>query len=132
MADAAEFGRLVRFGLVGGATAAIYFAVLTLNLELLRASYTLAVSISYVVSVIFQFAANKYFTFGSKTTRFGRQLPKYLVLLILNYLVTIVVVKFVVEILALSAYCGVLASVPLIMVIGYVLSRRWIFKDGHS
>jgi putative flippase GtrA len=123
--------RFLKFGLVGAATAAIYFLVLAFHLEGLGADYNLAVSIAYIVSVVFQFIANKHFTFKSETTNVPLQLAKYLVLLLINYLVTILVVRFVVENLGLTAYHGVLASVPLIMVVGYLLSKPWIFKKGY-
>jgi putative flippase GtrA len=126
-----EIQRLFKFGLVGAATAAIYFLVLAFHLEVLGVNYHWAVSVAYLVSVAFQFIANKYFTFQSKSQSVLAQLSKYLMLLLVNYAVTIFVVRFVVEKLGLSAYHGVLASIPLIMVIGYVLSRHWIFKKGH-
>ena len=120
-----------KFGLVGAATAAIYFLVLASLLELLKADYKLAVSIAYIVSVTFQFNANKYFTFKAERKNVVHQLTKYLILLIINYLITMLVVRFVVEKLGLTAYHGVLASVPLIMVVGYLLSKHWIFKKGY-
>lgn len=127
-----ETQRVLKFGLVGAATAAIYFLVLMFHLETLGANYNLAVSIAYIVSVVFQFNANKYFTFRSETTSVVLQLSKYLVLLLINYLVTILIVRFVVEKLWLTAYHGVLASIPLIMVVGYLLSKHWIFKKGYA
>lgn len=126
-----EIQRFLKFGLVGAATAAIYFLVLAFYLEVLGANYNLAVSIAYIVSVVFQFITNKYFTFKSETTSVLPQLLKYLVLLTINYLLTILVVRFVVEKLGLTAYHGVLASIPLIMVVGYLLSKHWIFKKGY-
>lgn len=126
-----ERQRFLKFELVGAATAAIYFLVLAFHLEVLGANYNLAVSIAYIVSVVFQFIANKRFTFKSETTSVLPQLSKFLVLLFINYLVTILVVRFVVENLGLTAYHGVLASVPLIMVVGYLLSKHWIFKKGY-
>ena len=126
-----ELQRFLKFGLVGAATAAIYFLVLAFHLEVLGVNYNLAVSIAYVVSVVFQFNANKYFTFKSKTTSALLQFLKYTVLLVINYLITMLVVRFVVETIQLTPYHGVLASVPLIMVVGYLFSKHWIFKKGY-
>jgi putative flippase GtrA len=126
-----EVHRFLKFALVGAATAAIYFLVLAFHLEVLKANYNLAVSIAYFVSVIFQFIANKRFTFKSETASVLPQFSKFLALLFINYLVTIIVVTFVVEKLGLTAYYGVLASIPLIMAVGYLLSKHWIFKKGY-
>lgn len=123
--------RFLKFGLVGAATSVIYFLVLAFHMEVLGAGYNLSVSIAYFVSVVFQFNANRYFTFKSETTNVIPQLAKYLALLLINYLVTILVVGLVVERLGLTAYHGVFASIPLIMVVGYLLSKHWIFKKGY-
>jgi putative flippase GtrA/SAM-dependent methyltransferase len=126
-----DITRFLKFALVGGATAVIYFLVLALNLEVLEVNYRLAVSAAYISSVLFHFVANKYFTFKSRTTRVLTQISKYLVLLLVNYFVTILVVGLIVEKVGLTAYHGVLASVPLIMVIGYLLSKHWVFKKSY-
>jgi len=126
-----EIQNFFRFGMVGAATAAVYFLVLAFHLEVLGANYNWAVSIAYIVSVAFQFIANKCFTFKSETKSVLPQLLKYLVLLVVNYFITILVVRFVVEKLGLTAYHGVLASIPLIMVTGYLLLKYWIFKKSY-
>ena len=120
----------LKFGLVGATTAAIYFLVLAFHLEIIRANYNIAVSIAYAVSVIFQFLANKYFTFESKTKNIAHQFSKFLVLLIVNYLLTILVVRYIVETVGYSPYIGVIASIPLIVVTGFLLSKYWIYTGA--
>ncbi len=127
-----EIKRFLKFGVVGAATAAIYFLILAFQLEALRFNYTLSVSIAYVGAVVFHFIANRLFTFGAERTNILIQLPKYLVLLFVNYLLTIFIARFVVDKAGLSAYYGVLASVPFIMVVGYALSKFWIYKQVRS
>lgn len=127
-----EIKRFLKFGVVGAATAAIYFLILAFQLESLRFHYTLSVTIAYVVAVVFHFIANRLFTFGSEKTNVLIQLPKYLILLLINYFLTIFIVRFVVDKVGLNAYYGVLASVPFIMVIGYVLSKFWVYKQVRS
>ena len=128
----AEIKRFLKFGVVGAVTAAIYFLILAFQLESLRFNYTLSVSIAYVVAVVFHFIANRFFTFGAEKANVLIQLPKYLILLFVNYLLTIFIARFVVNKIGLSAYYGVLASVPVIMVIGYALSKFWIYKQVRS
>lgn len=55
------------------------------------------------------------------------QRARYLVLLLINYLIIIFVVRFAVENLGLTAYHGVLASVTLIMVVGYLTFKALYF-----
>ncbi len=127
-----EIKRFLRFSVIGAATAAIYFLILAFHLEVLRLSYTLSISITYVVSVVFHFIANRLFTFEAEKTSVLIQLPKYLILLFVNYLLTILIVRFVVDKVGLTPYYGVLLSVPIIMVVGYSLSKFWIYKQVRS
>ena len=124
-----EFRKYFRFALVGATTAAIYFTVLAFFLEILKADYRLGVSVSYTVSVAFQFLANKYFTFESRSKNIAHQFSRFLVLLLLNYLLTILIVRYVVENLGFNPYIGVIASIPVIVVTGFLLSRYWIYTD---
>lgn len=127
-----EIKRFLKFGVVGAATAAIYFLILAFHLEVLRFSYTLSVSVAYIVSVVFQFIANRLFTFGTEKRSVLTQLPRYLVLLFINYLLTILIVRFVVDKIGWTAYHGVLVAVPFIMITGYSLSKFWVYKRVRS
>jgi putative flippase GtrA len=78
------------------------------------------------------FLANRNFTFKSDEAHVRAQLSKYLVLPLVNYLLTILIGRFVVEKIRLTAYHGVLASVFFIMIVGYVLSNFWVLKKVRA
>jgi len=124
-----EYRKYLKFASVGAATAGIYFSILALLLEIIKTDYKLGVSVAYTVSVVFQFLANKYFTFESRSKNIAHQFSRFLVLLLLNYVLTMLIVRYVVENLGFNPYIGVAASVPVIFVTGFVLSRYWIYTD---
>lgn len=123
-----HFLAFLKFGIVGAITAAIYFLVMWVADSMLGLSYIVAVSVAYFVSTAFHFLANRHFTFRSEGEQHGHQIIRYLVMWLLNYLITIVVVSVSVERFLLSPYIGVCISVVFTVFIGYVLARYWVFK----
>ena len=117
-----------KFGLTGATTAAIYFLVMLAVESLLGFDYKISVSVAYLLSTLFQFILNRRFTFGTVEGQLSSQAIRYLVMLGINYLLTIVTVVICVERFRLSPYAGVWIALVLTIPTGYFLSRYWIFK----
>lgn len=120
---------ILSFLLVGALAAAINFATFSLCLQLASLDYSIAASIAYVLSVVFHFLANRQFTFKQTSGNLSQQLPKYLSLVLLNYLTTLFVMYLIVELLQLSPYLANLTAIGVTVGTGYMLSRYWIFTD---
>jgi putative flippase GtrA len=118
----------IKFGLVGVITAIIHFSVMWLASSFLKIDYILAVSASYFLSTIFHYSVNRYFTFSAHNRNDHWQFARYMVLWIINYIITIIVVSTTVEYFGLSAYLGVCAGVVITVFPGYFLSRYWVFN----
>jgi putative flippase GtrA len=121
-----------RYGLVGAATAAVYFAVFALLHDIIGAGYQVAVSCGYAAGVAFHFVANRNLTFRKAGGHIGAQLTKYAIVVAINYVLTLIVVGVAVEFGGLSAYLGVLAAVAITTFVGYALFARWVFRPHHG
>jgi putative flippase GtrA len=121
------------FSLVGAATAGLYFLSLAVLLEILTVDYRVAVTISYLLGVTFQFLANKLLTFRN-TELMGTipQLFRYAAVAAFNYVLTMLIVLFTVEKLHQPPYLGVLISVGVTVIVGYLLSKHWIFAQAEN
>ena len=97
--------------------------------SILGLGYFISVTAAYVTAILFQFNANRLFTFRASEKAQHIQLLRYLVLLAINYIITILIVSICVETLGLSAYVGVGVSVLITVFIGYCLSHFWVFKN---
>lgn len=117
-----------KFGLVGATTATIYFLIMWIAHSLFDLNYIAAVSIAYFFSTVFHFFANRHFTFGAVEDRHKHQLIRYLIMWAFNYIITIAIVGTCVKRFQFSPYVGVGMAVVFTMLIGYVLSRYWVFK----
>lgn len=129
--EGSHLATFVKFCSVGGATALIYFSVMYIAESVFFIQYLASVSIAYFISTIFHFLMNRKYTFLATHDSHRQQFARYSVMLVLNYLVTIAVVKISVEVFQLSPYLGVCISVAFTAVFGYVMGRFWVFKDNR-
>lgn len=123
-----NYARLGLFLFVGAVTAAIYFALFTITWKWLHFDYKFAVSIAYILSVIFQFLANRQFTFKSKKENLLYQISKFIVLLMINYIITLIIVITLVNQFLFSPYLAIILSLGITVITGFLLSKLWVFK----
>jgi len=107
----------------------VQFSVFALTWDIFHLPQRLAVSVSYITAVTFHFLSNRLFTFQAGNANVLKQLVKYLMVTLINYLITIVVVDTCVKILYLSPYIGVMASIAMTVLIGFLLMKFWVFND---
>ena len=117
----------LRFLIVGGSTAVIYFVLIYLTYSLGNINYNLSISIAYFSSVIFHFLANRRYTFDHHGHRLSKQVSRYISLLMLGYLTTLMIVNGAVRGLAFSPFCGALLAVGFNLVMNFFLMRFWVF-----
>jgi putative flippase GtrA len=117
-----HFLAFAKFGLVGVTTAAIYFFIMWLAETVFRLPYILAVSLAYFLSTLFHFLANKNFTFAANHVQQKKMthIFGYLLVLFINYLITILIVALCVEKFHFSSYIGVFISVLFTMCVSYI------------
>lgn len=120
---------LLSFLTVGALAALINFSSFSIFWGFLKLNYQLAISLSYVLSVIFHFTANRRFTFKSSNANFFPQISKYLIMVSINYLITMAVMYYVVTILSISPYIGSISAIATTVGIGYLLARFWVFHS---
>lgn len=116
------------FSLVGATGAGIYFLVLAVLLEVLAIDYRVAVTIAYLLGVIFHFLTNKFLTFKNRDLSDATtQLFRYAAVAAFSYVLTMLIVLFAVERLHHPPYYGVIASLAVTVVVNYLLSKHWVF-----
>jgi putative flippase GtrA len=124
----ANFWYIFRFGIVGVATFLINFSSFHVFYDTFKTPYLAAASLAYFVTVVSHFLANKYFTFAAGAQPVGHNVPRYLAMLALNYLITVASSSTVVEIFHASPYWGVVVATFFTAFSSYVLMRYFVFK----
>ena len=120
------------FLVVGALSAMINFSAFTVLWKVIGINYQMAVVVSYILSVIFHFTANKRFSFKSRRTNFSQHIVKYLIMISLNGGINFLMVRLVVEFAHLSPYIGLVLGIGVTMNISYILLRYWVFFSKES
>lgn len=118
------------FLFVGTMATAVNFVSFTLLWKLVNLNYQIALSVAYVLSVIVHFVANRGLTFQGHHTHFLRQMPRYLTMLFINYLITLGVTRIVVELMHMTPYLGILLAIGVTVNTSYFMLRYWVFPRG--
>ena len=126
--EAEDLRKGIKFALVGGTTAIIYFALLVVLMRFPLLNYQWNVSIAYVMATSFHFAANRWFTFRAHEGRATRQLGRYVILVLINYLLTLLIVTGMVELLGAHPIVGACMAVGLTAVVAFLIARSWVFR----
>src|SRR5437879_4172784 len=105
-----EYKRFLFFLLVGALTTGIYFSIFTVMWKCLSFNYKIAVTIAYLISVVFHFIANRKVTFKNRNNNVIHQMAKFSVMLVINYILTMMIVTWGVSYLSISPYLGVILS----------------------
>ncbi len=121
----------VRYVLVGGTTALIYFGLVLVFVEIFSLHGVLPVSLAYLASVAFHFISSRQFTFKAVGGSVSGQVIRYLTMVGLNYLVTAVTVYFFADYLQYPTYIAAGFAVAATLVIGYGMTKFWVFKRGR-
>lgn len=121
---------ILAFLTVGALAAVINFGIFTLLFKTTHLNYEIITSIAYICSVIFHFTANRSFTFKSQNISMSHQLPKYSGMVLLNYVVTLLVMRGVVDGLQLSPYIGNIFAIGMTVGTGYLISKYWVFTNA--
>lgn len=119
--------RLVRFGLVGGSSAAAYSLVLLALVTYVGTGSIVSSALAYVVSIPVSFLGQKYFTFRSQGA-VQRELPAFIALQIVNLVAAVFITYVTVDIFGASHFAGILAVVCTIALISYGAMAFAIFR----
>ncbi len=120
-----------RFGtflVVGGLSALLNFSVFMALWKWFHLSDNLAVSVAYVVAILFHFAMNRMWTFQSTQGARIPQIVRYAVMAAVNYAITVAVVNLATRVLGWTPPVGLCAAIGATALSGYAMSRRWVFR----
>lgn len=125
--------QLAKFVFVGLLTFGINFGMFHLFYGLAKVDYRISVSLAYAITVISHFLLHRFFTFDAAGQELVHNVGKYLAMLGLNYAITITMAWFVVEVLRLSPYFGVVASTAATACTSFFVMKYFVFgKSGVS
>jgi putative flippase GtrA len=120
-------GYLVRYVIVGLLNTAWYTVLLILFLNKTSFPHPFSVGLAFVLSMAFQYFANKYFTFRTRALSL-REALRYISVALANYLLSVAVVWVALDTLHLPKVVVSILSSGIVAVTGFLLSRFWVYR----
>lgn len=115
-----------RYGIVGILSVLIDFLLLFFCFNIMGITQNISISIAFIISTIFNFTMHRNFTFKKKNN-FKTQLVKYVLLISLSYMITILSIHYLV-VIGFNLYFSKLLSVCFVYLYGYVFNKLFVFR----
>jgi putative flippase GtrA len=117
------------FLLVGALTTVVYIGLFALLTEVVVVNHRVAITIAYPVAVGFHYLMNYHVTFRPRGVAVTGGVYRYLVLVLINFLISVAVLELVVQLAGLPPVVGAIASIGATVIASYLLSKHWVFAD---
>jgi putative flippase GtrA len=117
---------VVRFLLVGGATTACQYVVLTLLVELLHVKADVASSIGYGIGAAVSYVMNRFWTFKSDLPH-AQSLPRFIVMIGVGLLLSFVMMHVLVDFAGIYYLLAQVLTTGIVMLSNYLLAASWVF-----
>ena len=118
----------IRYAIVGVFNTLLYAFLLYFFMRYINLARPMAVAISFILAMTVQYFANRIFTFGS-SRRISSEIPRYLIVALINYFLTLLVLAFAMDYFELSAAWASIFASSITAFSGYILSVFWVFKE---
>jgi putative flippase GtrA len=116
---------LTRYLVVGGTTFALDFFILITGHELFGLSVILAATFSYWLSLAYNFAINRFWTFGARKN-IKKHAVAYTLLVIFNYLASLLII-WSLGLIGVQYYIAKIVAVGLAMAWNYLAYKNLVF-----
>lgn len=119
--------QFVIFLFVGGSSALVDIGSLYLFNKILLWNNELSISLAFILGLVFNYFSHTYFTFQDKAS-IGN-LIKYLILVLFNYINTIILMYLLTEFLDIDIIVAKVITLPVIAVTTFIISKIWVYKN---
>lgn len=124
--------QIIRFIIIGIVTFIINFLSFHYFYDVWSLNYKIATSCAYTITVISHFLLHRIFTFKVRKDeqQLKHNVAKYFIMLGINYLITITVMWFTVEIIRVSAYIGLVAATAATASSSFFTMKYFVFSQA--
>lgn len=126
---AVEFGRVLRFGLVGGTATLTYLVAALISGEVFHLAPLVASTVGLLASCGVSYIGHCAFSFRVASDH-RLYLPRFLVMAVIAYVTQLTAMAIITDLLLLPYQYGVAAVVVMIPLVNYAVSRLWVFGPG--
>jgi len=117
----------LKYAIVGIFNTLIYGVLVWLFLQWTFFPRYVAIAIAFAIAMLFQYSANRIFTFNSRQRR-SAEITKYLAAAVINYALTIFVIWVAVDVLSAPKGWAAMLAAGIVAGFGYVLALFWVYR----
>jgi putative flippase GtrA len=117
--------QFVTYVSIGIVSAMVDITILKLSM-LLHVGFFFATLAGYIFGLIVNYFLHSFFTFKSSVA--VHRMFRYLILVFINYWLTVVLVFFSISFMNDAIY-GKIISLPIVAIIGFFASKKWIYNS---
>lgn len=125
-------GRVLRFILVGGLTAAVHIGLLVLAVELFSMGSTVSSNLGFAAAVVFNYLMHYQWTFATvaevQQLPRGRSLARYVVMIVCGFSINMSVMHIGVSYLQWHYLLTQVIAVVLVVSWNFTLANAWVFR----
>jgi putative flippase GtrA len=126
-----DLAAFLRFCVTGGATALIYFSLLSGLIILAGMNATIASAVSFVPAIAYNYMSHKFWSFRSRTAH-HMSLPRYVLVTGMGMVINSGIIFLGTELLNAPVAPAQAAALVAVLAWNYLLLSRWVFTTGHS
>ncbi len=116
------------FGLLAGLT---YAVALILSVSFFKIPTFVGSVIAFALAIPVSYLGNRWITYRS-TNMLAPEAARFIVVQLINLVLTSVVVHFVIERFAMSAYVGIVVAFFTSPIISFVLFELWVYRQREA
>jgi putative flippase GtrA len=121
--------QLLRFAVVGGSGYVVNLVVFAFAHHAVGLDYRLAAAVAFLIAVSNNFAWNRVWTFAAQRGRVRMQAPRFLVVSVVTFVITLGLLTAFVELVGLSEVAAQALSVGLGLPLNFVGQKLWSFRS---
>lgn len=119
---------ITKFGLVGIIGFILNYFFVWLFYGVFVLDYRIAVTLAYIVTAIIHFMLNRTFTYRANGASMVHHAWKYVVMLAINYMISLFTSIITVEICGLSPYFGIVFATAIMMCSNFFFMKYFVFS----
>lgn len=117
--------KVILFLFVGASSALIDVGSLYILNKVIIVDKVVSITIAFLLGLIFNYFCHTYITFSNSAN--SKNLIKYLIVVVINYLVTISLVQLM-QMINFDIIAAKIITLPIVAVITFLLSSKWVYK----
>jgi putative flippase GtrA len=122
-----DSGRMLRFALVGGATAVIHYGLLYAGVELLELAATLASSVGFAIAVTFNYIMHYSWTFAEPAPH-GRTALRYLLMICCGFMINGLLMHVCSTVLTVNYLLSQAVAMVAVLTWNFTVANFWVFR----